>query len=117
MPAGQVAVVRGRGGLPVADERPVVLVLEDLHWADIETLAVVDYLADVLPDAGGWCVVTTRQSEAWRNDTATPLHDACEAASARKLRVSGVSSATSAASQMTGVSRRDDNVTRGSTSA
>ena len=47
-------------------ERRSVLVLEDLHWADIETLAVVEYLCDALPDIGGWCVVTTRNGDATR---------------------------------------------------
>ena len=47
-------------------ERRSILVLEDLHWADIETLAVVEYLCDALPDVGGWCVVTTRDAEATR---------------------------------------------------
>ncbi len=45
-------------------ERPSVLVLEDLHWADVETLAVVEYLGDALPDTGGWCIVTTRPTDA-----------------------------------------------------
>jgi DNA-binding CsgD family transcriptional regulator/tetratricopeptide (TPR) repeat protein len=37
-----------------------LLLLEDLHWADVETLAVVDYLADTLRDQPVVCVCTTR---------------------------------------------------------
>ena len=37
-----------------------VLVLEDLHWADVETLDVVDYLADALPDLGVLVLATMR---------------------------------------------------------
>jgi DNA-binding CsgD family transcriptional regulator/tetratricopeptide (TPR) repeat protein len=40
-----------------------LLVLEDLHWADPETLAIVEYLADNLADANASCIVTVRDSE------------------------------------------------------
>lgn len=40
-----------------------VLVLEDLHWADAETLAVVDYLADALAGENVLCLVTARPSD------------------------------------------------------
>jgi DNA-binding CsgD family transcriptional regulator len=69
---------RGRSG-PSADDSPVllgegaarllgllgrdrgcVLVLEDLHWADPETLDAVDYLADALQDGPVLCLCTTR---------------------------------------------------------
>lgn len=39
---------------------PCVLVLEDLHWADDETLAVLDHLADALRHEAVLCVGTTR---------------------------------------------------------
>lgn len=67
------------GQAPAADESPVLLgealvrllrvgrpargnllLLEDLHWADPETLTVVDYLADALRDEPVLCLVTTR---------------------------------------------------------
>ena len=44
----------------LAAGRPSVLVLEDLHWADPETLAVVDYLADALRHEPVLCLATTR---------------------------------------------------------
>ncbi|MDQ1424831.1 MAG: hypothetical protein QOD72_2329, partial [Acidimicrobiaceae bacterium] len=46
--------VCGNGGL---------LVLEDLHWADPETLAVVDQLTDNLERASVLCLVTVRSEE------------------------------------------------------
>ena len=39
-----------------------LLVLEDLHWADPETLAVVDYLADTLAAERVLCLATTRSA-------------------------------------------------------
>jgi class 3 adenylate cyclase/DNA-binding CsgD family transcriptional regulator len=69
----------GTGGGGGADESPVllgeavvrllrlvgagrgsVLVLEDLHWADSETLAVVEYLADALRGQPSLCLCTAR---------------------------------------------------------
>jgi DNA-binding CsgD family transcriptional regulator/tetratricopeptide (TPR) repeat protein len=47
--------------LRVAGERAgALLVLEDLHWSDGETLAVVEYLADALVDEPSACIVTAR---------------------------------------------------------
>jgi DNA-binding CsgD family transcriptional regulator len=40
-----------------------VLVLEDLHWADAETLAIVDHLADNLARAPVLCLATVRSDE------------------------------------------------------
>jgi DNA-binding CsgD family transcriptional regulator len=39
-----------------------VLLLEDLHWADPETLAVVEYLADNAAGASALCVITLRDT-------------------------------------------------------
>ncbi len=39
---------------------PCVLVVEDLHWADPETLAVVEYLADALHHEAVLCLGTSR---------------------------------------------------------
>jgi DNA-binding CsgD family transcriptional regulator len=44
----------------VSADQPCVLVLEDLHWADTETLAVVDYLADALRHQRVLCLATSR---------------------------------------------------------
>jgi len=42
------------------DGRGCVLVVEDLHWADSETLAALDYLGDALPTEPVLCVATAR---------------------------------------------------------
>jgi DNA-binding CsgD family transcriptional regulator len=48
----------------LAGEAPCVLVLDDLHWADPETLAVVDYLADALRHEAVLCLGTARPAPA-----------------------------------------------------
>jgi ATP/maltotriose-dependent transcriptional regulator MalT len=47
----------------MADPIGLVLVLEDLHWADSDTLAVVEYLCDNLSGARVLCMVTTRDED------------------------------------------------------
>ncbi len=59
----------GSGGL---------LVLEDLHWADPETLDIVEYLADNVADTGVLCVVTVR------NGVPSACLDLMQAALARR---------------------------------
>jgi len=54
---GFLRVVRSIGQ---RHDRGVVVVLEDLHWADAETLAVVEYLADNVVDQPVLLVATTR---------------------------------------------------------
>lgn len=53
-----------------------VLVIEDLHWADPETLKLVEYLADNLAGQPAQVVVTLREAEA---GAGTDLVDALEA--------------------------------------
>ncbi len=76
---GRIVPAWGAGSGPSADDSPVllgegiarllgvlgrdrgcVLVLEDLHWADPETVDAVDYLADALQDAPVLCLATSR---------------------------------------------------------
>ena len=47
-----------------APHKAVVLAIEDLHWADAETLKVVEYLADNLAGQPAMVVVTLREGEA-----------------------------------------------------
>ena len=47
----------------LAGANGLVVVLEDLHWADPDTLAVVEYLADNLAGARVLCVITSRDEE------------------------------------------------------
>ena len=44
----------------LSNGRPQVLVLEDLHWADPETLAVVEYLSEALREVPAACLCTSR---------------------------------------------------------
>ncbi len=44
----------------LAQPRGLVVVLEDLHWADPDTLAVIEYLGDNLAAEPVLCVATTR---------------------------------------------------------
>ncbi|HET9061122.1 MAG TPA: AAA family ATPase, partial [Acidimicrobiales bacterium] len=47
----------------VASRSATVLVIEDLHWADTETLQVVEYLADNLADQPVLVIATIRRGE------------------------------------------------------
>ena len=49
--------------LTVLSRTGALLVLEELQWADPETLAIVEYLADNLADRRVLCVATVRDSE------------------------------------------------------
>ncbi len=40
--------------------QPLILILEDLHWVDMETQAVIDQLVESLPRAATLCIVTYR---------------------------------------------------------
>jgi DNA-binding CsgD family transcriptional regulator/tetratricopeptide (TPR) repeat protein len=44
----------------IADSRGCVLVLEDLHWADPDTVAVLEYLGDNVGSVPVLCVITLR---------------------------------------------------------
>lgn len=46
-----------------AGDRGCLVVLEDLHWADAETLAIVEYLADNLTDERVLCLATVRSDD------------------------------------------------------
>jgi len=47
----------------VGDGKPVVLLIEDLHWADEETLASVEYVADATETLPLLLIVTARDDE------------------------------------------------------
>jgi DNA-binding CsgD family transcriptional regulator len=56
-----------------------LLVLEDLHWADPETLAFVEYLADNLGNTSVLCLITQRDVEG------SPAADLLQSATARRV--------------------------------
>ncbi|HUZ55370.1 MAG TPA: AAA family ATPase [Streptosporangiaceae bacterium] len=49
--------------LTPSGSKGTLLVLEDLHWADPETLAIIEYLADNLAETSVLCVATVRDTE------------------------------------------------------
>lgn len=49
--------------LSLAGNRGLLLVLEDLHWAEGDTLAALDYLSDHLADSSIMCLATLRPEE------------------------------------------------------
>ena len=63
----------------VAGDRGCVAVLEDLHWADPETLAVIEYLADNLASEPVLCVITLR------HEGPSPGLDLARTATARRV--------------------------------
>ena len=58
----------------VARSDGCVVVLEDLHWADPETLTILEYLADNLADEHVVCVATVRDESLTGLDLARTLH-------------------------------------------
>ncbi len=55
-----------------------LLVMEDLHWADPETVAIVEYLADNIGSASIACLCTMR------NTAPSPAHDLLRSVAARR---------------------------------
>jgi DNA-binding CsgD family transcriptional regulator len=62
-PAGAQGPGAGEPGQRAAQAEACLLVLEDLHWADRETLALVEYVADNLRAERVLCVGTFRPAE------------------------------------------------------
>ncbi len=64
--ADESAVLLGEAVVRLADlagAKASLLILEDLHWADAETLAVVEYLADAIADEPLLCLCTARPED------------------------------------------------------
>ncbi|MCW2539432.1 MAG: hypothetical protein JWN95_1157 [Frankiales bacterium] len=62
----------------LALNRPVVLILEDLHWADSSTLELIAYLTHALSDSPVLLVTTFRSDEIHRRHPLRPLISAWE---------------------------------------
>jgi DNA-binding NarL/FixJ family response regulator len=60
-----LAVLEATGRLlsVMAGSPGLLLILEDLHWADDETLAIANYLTDTLKDERVLCLMTVRPEE------------------------------------------------------
>lgn len=100
-------VVRGAAGRTGA-----LLALEDIHWADPETLAVVEYLAGALVDTNVATLVTVRDdepSEALRMARDLSQRDT---AIVRKLRRLGDDAVARMVAAMTGLGEPSDEITR-----
>jgi DNA-binding CsgD family transcriptional regulator len=59
-----------------------LLVMEDLHWADPETVAIVEYLADNIGSASIACLCTMRKA------APSPAHDLLASVAARRAATS-----------------------------
>jgi len=96
--ADESAVLLGEAVVRLADltgSKAALLILEDLHWADAETLGVVEYLADAIADEPLVCLCTARPEERVveslgrlrRNDRVTVLGlDALPSSDVRAVR-------------------------------
>jgi predicted ATPase len=87
---GGVAFITGEPGIGksrlirwLGADAGLVIVLEDLHWADPDTLALLEYLADNLGGERVLCVATSRDEP----DTAVRAGDTARAG--RLLAASG----------------------------
>ncbi|MEA2222811.1 MAG: eukaryotic-like serine/threonine-protein kinase, partial [Solirubrobacteraceae bacterium] len=58
----------------VAEQRPLVIVLDDLHWADASSLLALEFVARALPDIPLLAIASYRHAEAHaRAELASPL--------------------------------------------
>jgi predicted ATPase len=56
-----------------ASRRPLLLLLDDLHWADVPTLSLLQFLADELADVPLLVVATYRDVEVGRDHALAPV--------------------------------------------
>jgi len=65
----------------VAEQRPLVIVLDDLHWADASSLLALEFVARALPDIPLLAIAAYRHAEAHaRAELASPLGGLARAA-------------------------------------
>jgi DNA-binding NarL/FixJ family response regulator len=74
-PASQLRLFEALLGLlaGIASRRPLVVIVEDVHWADASTRQLLVYLAHNLPAVGMVLVVTFRTDELHRRHPLRPL--------------------------------------------
>lgn len=73
-----------------ATARPLLVVLEDLHWADATSLRLLQHLADAAPAAPIAVVVTRRTTEAVTADLLVDTMATLARAGAERLRIDGL---------------------------
>ena len=71
-----------------AGDAATLLVVEDIHWADQETLAVLEYFADVLRTQPMLCVATLRTQE--QSHGQRLVHDLAASRTATELQLSAL---------------------------
>jgi DNA-binding SARP family transcriptional activator len=77
-----------------AAQRPIVLVLDDLQWADVESLELLTSMVGRLADAPLLIVGTVRELEVGRNDTVvSTLAALTRSTGARRLQLRGLDGA------------------------
>jgi DNA-binding CsgD family transcriptional regulator/tetratricopeptide (TPR) repeat protein len=86
-----------------APESPALLVVEDVHWADPETLGVLEYLADHLVGQPCLLVVTAREDETGPGSEMIQLLTARRAATALDVRPLGPGQSESVLRECLGV--------------
>ncbi len=75
----------------VAERRPLVVVLDDLHWADASSLLALEFVARALPDMPLLAIAAYRHAEAHaRHDLAAALGGLARAATRLPLEGLGV---------------------------
>lgn len=73
-----------------AARRPLLVVLEDVHWADSTSLQLLRHLADTAPDAPLAVVITRRTTETVTGDQLVDTMATLARAGAERLRVDGL---------------------------
>lgn len=83
---------------PDAGDQPLVVVLEDVQWADVESLELTTQLASALADEPVLLILTLREGDdARRKDVIALLAAVSRRSSTRRLRLDGLDPAATAA--------------------
>jgi DNA-binding SARP family transcriptional activator len=85
-----------RGLTTAATSAPLLVVLEDVHWADVESLQLLDFLAVQLRDVPVAFVLTARQDEI-SGDLRRSLAELARSSGHLRLELSGLDVASTAA--------------------
>ena len=92
---------------------PVLLVVEDLHWADDATLRALVHLVDTCPADRALCLVTTRRTHPEPSGTLASLGEALARRHATRLDLAGLDEDAAAELVRTTVAEVSDSVAAG----